>query len=143
MSPAEPRGTDLLTVKIQTHRRTVLVEFQGELDICTTPHVADVLDGLKPEPTTVRHVVLDLRGLTFMDVRGVRELIKQADFARENRHNFAVVRGQENIQRLLKLVAAEELLVLVDEPEDLAPPPPQLPDAIARVPEPPVSSWAT
>ena len=50
-------------------------------------------DGLEPQADGVRHVVLDLRGLTFMDVAGLRELIRQNEFARSNRHNLAVVRG--------------------------------------------------
>ena len=33
----------------------------------------DVLDGVAPGAGGVRHVVLDLRGLTFMDARGLRE----------------------------------------------------------------------
>ena len=123
MSPAEPVDTDQLSVKTQLHRRTALVELRGELDLCTRPQVADVLDGLKPNADTVRHIVLDLRGLTFIDGQGVGELIKQADFARQNRHNLAVVRGRKNIQRLLEITAVEELLVLVDVPEDLVPPP--------------------
>ena len=82
-----------------------------------------MLDGLAPATDGLRHVVLDLRGLTFMDASGVRELVRQNKFAHENRHNLAVVRGRKAIDRLLALTAVEELLVLVDDPEDLAPPP--------------------
>lgn len=46
--------------------RTPLVALRGELDI-----------------------VLELRGLTFMDLRGVRELLKRNEEARSNRHNIA------------------------------------------------------
>ena len=67
--------------------------------------------------------MLDLRGLTFMDVLGLNELIKQNQYARTNRHNLAVVRGTDAIHRVLKLTGVEEMLVLVDDPEDLAPPP--------------------
>jgi anti-anti-sigma factor len=67
--------------------------------------------------------VLDLRGLTFMDVRGLKELIRQNEFARSNRHNLAVVRGTAAIQRVLELTGVEKMLVLVDDPDDLVPPP--------------------
>jgi anti-anti-sigma factor len=127
MSLAEPLSPELFSVKTHMHRRTALVEVRGELDIGTRSQLAEALDGLRPELGAVRHVVLDLRELTFMDVQGVHELIKQSDFARQNHHNFAVVKGRSNIQRLLRVNALEELLVLVDEPEDLAPPPAQLP----------------
>ena len=82
----------------------------------------------------MRHVVLDLRGLTFMDLPALRELLRQNEFARINRHNLAVVRGTDEIARLLELTGVEEQLVLVDDPDDLVPPPlaplpPARPDA--------------
>ena len=67
-----------------------------------------MLDGLEPQPDGVRHVVLDLRGLTFMDVLGLKELLRQNEFARSNRHNLAVVRGTEAIQRVLALTRAQD-----------------------------------
>jgi hypothetical protein len=33
-----------------------------------------------------------------------------------------VVRGTDEIQRILKLTGVEEMLVLVDDPDDLVPP---------------------
>jgi anti-anti-sigma factor len=122
MSPAQPARSDYLTVEARTHRRTALVALRGELDLVTVSKVAEVMDELAPDPEGVRHVVLDLRGLTFMDVPALRELIRQNEFARSNRHNLAVVRGTRPIQRLLALTGVEEQLVLVDDPEDLAPP---------------------
>ena len=89
----------------------------------TISKVSEVLDGLDPQSAGVRHVVLDLRGLTFMDVSALHELIRQNEYARSNRHNLAVVRGTRAIDRLLKLTGVEDLLVLVDDPEDLVPPP--------------------
>jgi anti-anti-sigma factor len=81
-----------------------------------------VMEGLEPRADGVRHIVLDLRGLTFIDVLGLHELIKQNEYARSNRHNLAVVRGSDAIHRVLKLTGVEELLVLVDDPADLVPP---------------------
>ena len=54
---------------------------------------------------------------------GLHELIKQNEYARSNRHNLAVVRGSDEIQRVLKLTGVNDLLVLVDDPDDLVPPP--------------------
>jgi anti-sigma B factor antagonist len=129
MSQPEPdehaKAFAVLEVKAQTHRRTALVELLGELDLATVPQVSEVLDGLEPNSGGVRHIIVDLRGLTFMDASGLRELIRQTDYAHENRHNLAVVRGRKAIERLLTLTAVEDLLVLVDDPEDLVPPRPR------------------
>ena len=127
LSQSEPGGhevmSDTLEVEARTNRRTALVELRGELDLATVGQVADVLESVAPDASGVRHIVLDLRGLTFMDARGLRELIRQNDYAHQNRHNLAIVRGRKAIQRLLALTTVEELLVLVDDPEDLVPPP--------------------
>lgn len=112
-----------LAVEARTHRRTALVALRGELDVITVSKVAEVVDDVEPRADGVRHVVLDLRGLTFMDSSGLHELIKQNEFARSNRHNLAVVRGTGVIERLLELTGVKDHLVLVDDPEDLAPPP--------------------
>jgi anti-sigma B factor antagonist len=118
LTPHEP-----LAVEAHKHRRTALVALRGELDLLTVSKVAEVLDGLELRADGVRHVVLDLRGLTFMDVPGLRELIRQNEYARTNHHNLAVVRGTAEINRLLELTGVEDLLVLVDDPDDLVAPP--------------------
>lgn len=121
--PAQSSASpDYLTVETSTHRRTALVALRGELDLVTISNVTEVIDGLEPANDGVRHLVLDLRGLTFIDVPALHELLRQHEFARQNRHNLAVVKGTPAIQRVLKLTGVEEMLVLVDDPSDLAPP---------------------
>jgi stage II sporulation protein AA (anti-sigma F factor antagonist) len=122
-SVAEKFTAELLAVEARTHRRTALVALKGELDLVSVSKVAEVLDELEPQADGVRHIVLDLRGLTFMDVPGLRELLRRSESARENHHNLAVVRGSAAIQRLLTLTGVEDMLVLVDDPADLVPPP--------------------
>ena len=122
-SLSEQLAEEQLAVEARTHRRTALVALRGELDILTVSKVAEVIDGLEPQADGVRHLVLDLRGLTFMDSTGLHELIRQNEFARSNRHNLAVVRGTEAIERLLDVTGVKDNLVLVDDPDDLVPPP--------------------
>jgi anti-anti-sigma factor len=124
VSSAEPvRPVGQFVVEARTHRRTALVALRGELDLVTVSKVAEVVDGLNPNAEGVRHLVLDLRGLTFMDSSGLHELIRQNEFARSNRHNLAVVRGTDAIERVLELSGVKDMLVLVDDPADLVPPP--------------------
>jgi len=122
-SVSEPLGAEQLAVETRSNRRTALVALHGELDLLTVSKVAEVLDGLELRADGLRHVVLDLRGLTFMDVLGLKELIRQNEFARRNHHNLAVVRDTAAIQRVLELTGVEDSLVLVDDPDDLVPPP--------------------
>jgi anti-anti-sigma factor len=122
-SVAERLAAEQFAVEARRNRRTALVALRGELDLLTVSKVAEVLDGLELRADGLRHVVLDLRGLTFIDVLGLKELIRQNEYARSNRHNLAVVRGTAAIQRILELTGVEEMLVLVDDPDDLVPPP--------------------
>jgi anti-anti-sigma factor len=78
--------------------------------------------GLEVTAGGLRQLVLDVRGLTFMDIPALHELIKQNEFARTNHHDLAVVRGTDAINRLLKLTGVEDDLV-VDDPDDLVAPP--------------------
>ena len=117
MHPSDP-----LTVEVRRHRRTALVTLSGELDLVTISQVADTVEALDPTGDGVRHIVLDLRDLTFMDLAGLRELLRQNDDARTNHHNLAFVRGPAAIDRVLTLTNTAELLVLVDHPDDLVPP---------------------
>ena len=132
MSSADPAALADLTVEARTHRRTALVALRGELDVASVSKVTDVVSDLAPGAGGVRHVVLDLRGLTFMDVPGLHELIKQSEFARSNRHNLAVVGGTPVVDRVLELTGVDEHLVLVDNPDDLVPPPPSPTRAVRR-----------
>jgi stage II sporulation protein AA (anti-sigma F factor antagonist) len=113
---------EVLAIQARASRRTALVALRGELDIATVPRVAEALDALDPAADGIRHVVLDLRDLTFIDLFGLRELLRNDDYARSNRHNFAVVRGNPAIDRLLEITGAAQQLVLVDDPADLVPP---------------------
>jgi anti-sigma B factor antagonist len=136
-----PLGADRLVdeqlaVEARTRRRTALVALRGELDLVTVSKVAQVIEGLEVQADGVRHVVLDLRGLTFIDVVGLRELIRQNEHARSGRHNLAVVRGTEAIDRVLELTGVQDQLVLVDDPDDLVPAPAET-RAASRRAEPP------
>ena len=106
-SVAEQLAAEQLAVETRRNRRTALVALRGELDLLTVSKVAEVLDGLDPQADGVRHVVLDLRGLTFIDVLGLKELIRQNEYARSNHHNLAVVRGTAAIQRVLELTGVD------------------------------------
>jgi anti-anti-sigma factor len=119
---AQETPDERLAVEAQTQGCTALIALRGELDLVTVSKVAEVIDSLDPQSNGLRHVVLDLRGLEFMDLVGLRELVRQQEFARSNTHNLAVVRGTPDIERLLKLTGVQDRLVLVDDPEDLAPP---------------------
>lgn len=82
----------------------------GELDLVTAPQLADALR----EHDGVARLVLDLRGLTFMDSSGLRLLVGEHDRASREGYELAVVRGRDEVHRLLRLTRIDERLPLVD-----------------------------
>jgi len=70
----------------------------------------------------VRHLVLDLRELEFIDSTGLRSVYRVDQLARQDGFNAAVVRGAPAVQRLFDLTGLADQLVFVDSPESLAPP---------------------
>jgi anti-anti-sigma factor len=123
----DPSPSGEFGVRLRTHRRTALVELFGELDIATVTQVGDAFDSLNLHDDGFRHLVLDLRGLTFMDTAGIHELERQSSDADKNRHNFAVIRGHGPVSRIMSVTGVDARLVVVESPEDLAPPPPSGP----------------
>ena len=54
----------------ERRRDTVTVKLTGELDHCSAQGVRRELDGLIEDPE-VRRLILDLKGMTFMDSSGI------------------------------------------------------------------------
>jgi len=88
----------------------------GELDLDTVHRVEAALEELRSEGCP--EVVLDLRGLTFMDSTGLRLVIRWDTAARENGFRFAVVPGEEVVHRVFQLTGMDEHLTLAEPPPD-------------------------
>ena len=89
----------------------------GELDLRTSPELekrlADVFDA------GAELVILDLRQIEFMDSTGLRVLLGAHQRASENGRRFALVRGADQVERVLTLTGVRDLLTVVDAPEEL------------------------
>jgi anti-sigma B factor antagonist len=83
----------------------------GEVDLAT---VAAVRDALRSEEGSTR-VVLDLRQVEFMDSAGLELIVEQVRRATRDGFDFAVVRGPDQVQRLLRMAGLVERLVVLDE----------------------------
>jgi len=86
---------------------------QGEVDLSTTDDVRAELVAAAGEAATV---VLDLRGVGFVDSSGVRLLVEVQRLADERGIGFRVVRGPEHVQRLFDLAGLTSRITLIDDP---------------------------
>ena len=106
-----------LEFKTTRNGTVAVVAPTGELDLSGAAILEDELDRLAAEPELAT-VVLDLRGLEFMDSSGLR-LVVMADMrARETGRRFALVRGGDTVHRVFEITRTSERLEFVDAPED-------------------------
>lgn len=103
------------TFLIETAERDGLthVVVAGELDLMSSPRLDEVLDGLAGED---RRIVLDLRGLEFMDSTGLALILRFHGRARDEPFDVVVVRGPEAVDRIFRMTETDELLGLLDVP---------------------------
>jgi anti-sigma B factor antagonist len=95
---------------------TVTAVLSGELDMTSVPEVEAALPPVEPGG----RLVMDLRGLTFMDSSGVRVLMSLDVRARSEGWALIVVRVPGPVQRLLELCRMSDRVQLVDDPADAA-----------------------
>jgi anti-anti-sigma factor len=106
-----------LRVDVQVQDRLILLAVSGELDLASTPVLAEQLE--RADEQNAGMVVVDLRELDFMDSTGLHLLLKAHTRAQELGRRFVLVRGNKQIERLLSLTGVDEKLVIVDSPEEL------------------------
>jgi anti-anti-sigma factor len=83
----------------------------GELDIATAPQLEQTL---RQAEASARRVVLDLREVTFMDSCGVHVIVDASIRAGAAGNRLVLVRGPSQVDRLLVLSKAADVLEIVD-----------------------------
>jgi anti-sigma B factor antagonist len=104
-------------VEIHSEGRSTVVELTGELDLASSAALEEEL--IRVIESDVDQVIVDLRELEFMDSTGLSTLVKAHQRAEESGRRFALVRGSQQVQRLLSLTGVAERLELADAPEEL------------------------
>jgi anti-sigma B factor antagonist len=94
---------------------TVWVRPVGELDLDTAPQLEEAIAALAED---CPRLVLDLRGLTFMDSTGLRLVIRWDAAARRDGFDFAIVPGPEVVQRVIRLTGMDDQLTVSEPPTE-------------------------
>lgn len=104
-------------VEVSRSDATAVVAVRGELDLASGPELESQLDKISGPETKL--VVVDLRQLDFMDSTGLSILVRAHQRLSEEGCEIGLVRGSQQVQRLLDLTGVAERLRLVDTPEEL------------------------
>jgi anti-anti-sigma factor len=95
----------------------VLLTLRGELDLATAPDLEQlVYEGVDAG----EHVVVDLRGLEFMDSSGIRVLVAGHARAKRTGAGFVVVRpgADSAVSKIIEVSGLDRELNIVDDPAD-------------------------
>ena len=104
--------------KVEVHDgEAVVVDVTGELDLASSPLLEQELESSAVRSASL--VIVDLRQLEFMDSTGLSVLVRAHQRAVESGRRFAVVKGPQQVQRLLTLTGVAERLTVADTPEEL------------------------
>src|SRR3954452_3735633 len=87
------------------------IQPQGELDMSTVPELEEALRAGRA--SGARRLVLDLRGLGFMDATGLTLVTRWNNESRRDGFDFALVAGDERVQRLFELTGLREYFTFV------------------------------
>ena len=105
------------SVEQRNQGSAAVVTATGELDLRTSPQLEDRLN--RAFDAGAQLVILDMRPVEFMDSTGLRVLLSAHQRAHETGRRFALVRGADQVERVLTLTGVRDLLTVVDAPEEL------------------------
>ena len=106
------------SIEIRPAEGATHVALSGELDIATHGEAEAKLKEVQESGAAV--VVLDLRGLSFMDSTGLRLLVQADSRAREDGKRLAIVRGPDAVHRVLEITGLDAKLDLIGDPAEVA-----------------------
>lgn len=105
-----------LLIDVSRAGERVVLRLDGELDLASVPQLEDAVESALVDGAT--EIVLDLRGLEFVDSTGLRAILAQDKRSVELGQTFALVRGPEQVQRLMHMTGVDGHLKIIDSPEE-------------------------
>lgn len=106
------------SVEFRGDDQRVVLDVSGELDLASSPALERELE--RPVVASAELLIIDLRRLEFMDSTGLSVLVRAHQRAAQSGQRLVVIRGPQQVQRLLTLTGVAERLTLADSPEELS-----------------------
>jgi anti-sigma B factor antagonist len=106
-------------LEVRQQGQATVIAVSGELDLASSPALQEELDRAAASDSEL--LIIDLRELDFMDSTGLSVLVRAHQRIEEQGRQLAMVKGPQQVQRLLSLTGVAERMTLVDRPEELLP----------------------
>jgi anti-anti-sigma factor len=103
-------------VDVTREDRVSTVRVRGEIDLAAAERLERALQSVQDEPSEV--TIIDLREVTFIDSTGLSTITSADARARTDGRELRIVRGSEQVQKLLHVTGMDKILPLVDDPSE-------------------------
>ena len=107
----------MVDVRINERNGTAVVALTGELDISEVAGVEKQLKAVEKRRPEL--LVLDLRGLSFMDSSGLRVVLEADLRSRREARRFALIPGPEPVHRVFLIALLDKRLEFIEDPSTL------------------------
>ena len=104
-----------LHVEIRHAADRVILTLTGELDMASAPMLQSAVEGADLDAREL--VVLDLKGLEFIDSTGLRVILAVRKLCADRGQEFAVTQGSQQVERLLSVTGVAEHLKIISAPD--------------------------
>jgi anti-anti-sigma factor len=102
-----------LAVELVADDQGVVVTLAGELDLETAPELDRQLADI--DVAHVERLLIDLRGVTFMDSTGLKSIVAAQRLADGDGHRLVLRRGSRQVRRLFELTGLDNRLSFADD----------------------------
>jgi anti-sigma B factor antagonist len=106
-----------LSLETSIDGRAAVIAVSGELDLAGAVALEQELSRIELELDGA--VVLDLRGVEFMDSSGLRLIVVSMQRARSHGRRLALVPGSEQVMRVFDITRMRDRLEFVDDPREV------------------------
>jgi anti-sigma B factor antagonist len=93
------------------------VTLSGDLDLSTAKRAEEAIENAERAGRDM--VVIDLRGLSFMDSTGLRVIVSADKRAKRSGKRAVIVQGPAAVRRVFEITRLDERLDIVDTPEEI------------------------
>lgn len=107
-----PAGPPRLGLRVDQQPDSVVAYLEGELDILTTPKFGARINGVIRESTG--DLVLDLRGVEFIDSAGLQLLLNTRRRLLRRQRNLSVICEEGPVKRLIALMRLTDILGVIN-----------------------------
>jgi anti-anti-sigma factor len=106
-----PQQAPLFDLRVERTESLTYVELLGELDLSSEGRFGDAVNTVQSG-----RLVLDLRGLTFIDSMGLQMILRTWQRSRQDGFTLEIVGGRDQVAKIFRITGLDGVLPVVEQP---------------------------